>query len=84
MIDFAARIADAMGRVLDEHAGERIVIVAHGGVVWASAKAFLNLPFPMPAFLKVDNTSITEWSFGDDPSQLMRYNDFAHLQLIDG
>ena len=84
LADFATRIGRAMHRILEEHEGQSVVVVAHGGVVWASARAFMNLPLRVRFALNADNTSITEWSVSEDYAELLRYNDFAHLQPSDG
>jgi probable phosphoglycerate mutase len=79
---FQARGRQALRRVIDEHAGRTVAVVCHGGVVACSFLAFFDLPVdrPMPAFVQVENTSLTEWA-QDDRGRwwLARHNDVAHL-----
>ncbi|MDX1933557.1 MAG: histidine phosphatase family protein [Capsulimonadales bacterium] len=83
---FMLRVHSALVRILEAHAGKRIVIVCHGGVVDASFFHFFGLhPFSVPATgFDTRNTSLTVWKqiVRHDRARwvLDRYNDDAHLR----
>jgi probable phosphoglycerate mutase len=86
---FLVRAGGALRRVADDHAGQTVVIVCHGGVIDASFAALGNLALRRHFDLRIDNASITEWS--SDPEapeprwRLVRFNDTAHLNgLVPG
>lgn len=89
---FMLRAGGMLDRVVREHAGQRIVIVCHGGIIDASFIAFfrlfsLGLP---PVEFATHNTSITTWEYhqrqteGGDSNRwrLIRYNDDDHLRDV--
>jgi 2,3-bisphosphoglycerate-dependent phosphoglycerate mutase len=95
---FAARVSATLDRLATTHAGQTILVVAHGGVTDASVFHFFGLdPYVRaPIDFESANTSITEWelrSFPVEPSaetiappverwRLVRYNDAAHLHEL--
>jgi probable phosphoglycerate mutase len=79
--EFLLRIARTLTRIVAQHPDQKVVIAGHGGVVWGSMAYFLNLPLRIPTMFDAENTSITEWSVDSDRATLVRYNDFAHLQV---
>lgn len=83
---FHARVAKALRRIAEEHAGRTVVIVCHGGIVATSFLTFFELPHDraMAAEVRVANTALTEWRRHDGGRwQLLRHNDAAHLADID-
>jgi probable phosphoglycerate mutase len=84
---FGARVAGALGRYVEEHAGKTIVAAVHGGVIEQSFFALLDAAdVPLS---HVANASITEWIYEEPPFRktgptwhLARYNDAAHLADI--
>jgi probable phosphoglycerate mutase len=81
--EFLLRMARTLSRIVAEHPGQKVVIAAHGGVIWGSMAYFLNLPLRTPTMFDAENTSITEWSVDVDRATLVRFNDAAHLQPWD-
>ncbi len=86
------RVAAALSRVVDRHAGETVVIACHGGVVAHAMFHFLGLDLMggARAWLAPDNSSLTEVLFAENPYvkstlpvQLVRYNDHAHLGALE-
>ncbi len=78
--DFQGRCVASLERVVAAHPGERVVIVAHGGVIGAllahvtEARNF--------AFISADNTSVSEIIRLAPPIDrwvLRRFNDVTHL-----
>jgi probable phosphoglycerate mutase len=77
---FVARVEKALLRLIDEHDGESVVIVSHGGVVGCALEVLGGIPFGS-LVRYVDNTSITELVRDDnDRWLLVRLNDAAHLR----
>ena len=82
---FHLRVGSALTRVLDEQAGQLIVVACHGGVVDAIFRQLLRMA-PTGIFdLWTTNTSMTEFVLASDSAardqrwRLVRYNDTAHL-----
>jgi probable phosphoglycerate mutase len=74
----AARVRDAIDRLAAAHAGERIAVFTHGGVIaQALALASGSRPF---AFLGADNTSISSLVVLGGVWSVRRFNDIAHLE----
>ncbi|HEV7861298.1 MAG TPA: histidine phosphatase family protein [Acidimicrobiia bacterium] len=92
---FFARVGEALLRAAADHAGETVVVVCHGGVIEGSFAALGGLPLRRPFDVRVENTSLTGWSYhptdGDfhNPGhrlarwRLDRFNDAAHLAGLD-
>lgn len=79
--EFNERVREAFDRLIEQHQGQRIVIVAHGGVI-ASAVAQLTggNPNDWAKFL-VKNCSVTHLELdGDAVARMICWNDAVHLQ----
>ena len=71
------RVRRAIDRIAAAHADERVLVVAHGGVIgMAVGIATRGRPF---AFVGADNGSITHLVVNGDRWILRRFNDTAHL-----
>jgi broad specificity phosphatase PhoE len=79
--EFSVRAGARLRRVADEHPGQRVVVVCHGGVIGASFIALGDLPMQqvIPLAYEIVNTSLTEWRWTGKRWQLVRFNDAAHL-----
>lgn len=74
---FAARVEEALTRLAAKHAGGRIAVFTHGGVIaQALAAATGARPF---AFLAPDNGSISRLIRIGDLAQVRGFNDVSHL-----
>jgi probable phosphoglycerate mutase len=74
---FAARVTAGLSRIVAAHAGERVVVVVHGGVIGQMlAIASGASPFD---FLGADNASISQIVAMPQPWVIRRFNDTAHL-----
>jgi probable phosphoglycerate mutase len=92
---FVVRVGEALLRAAAEYAGRMVVVVCHGGVIESSFATLGSMPVRRPFDLRVQNTSLTEWSYwpadGDLGNaghrlarwRLDRFNDSAHLAGID-
>jgi probable phosphoglycerate mutase len=85
-VGFVARVSAALARIAQDHAGQTIVLVCHGGVIEAAFLAFLGLDAAagLWAGLFPQNTSITHWVQREaGPGRrwhLQTYNDHLHLR----
>jgi 2,3-bisphosphoglycerate-dependent phosphoglycerate mutase len=83
---FLLRVGAALHRIAREHAGKRVVIVCHGGVIDSTFYHFFGMsPLARARFdFYTHNTSITHWeqheSGGKPRWRLHRYNDDTHLR----
>lgn len=80
VVDLQARVADRLAQVAADHPGERVVVVAHGGVIGASFAALggSSAKVANDAAYELVNTSLTEWRGSGDEWTLVRFNDAAH------
>lgn len=79
--EFFVRAGARLRRVADEHPGERVVVVCHGGIIGASFIALGDLPIKTALALTHEsiNTSMTEWRWTGKHWRLVRFNDAAHV-----
>jgi probable phosphoglycerate mutase len=74
--EFDRRCSRGLARIVAAHADQRVMVVAHGGVIGhllhqvTSARRFAFTP---------DNASISEVVIAGDHAMLRRFNDVAHL-----
>ena len=82
--EFFVRAGARLRRVADEHPGERVVVVCHGGIVGASFVALGDLSMRDGVALCYEtlNTSITEWRWTGRTWRLVRFNDSGHLAAL--
>ena len=74
----AQRVRGALTRIAEEHAGTRVAVFTHGGVIGqALALAAASRPF---AFVGADNASISQLVVGPAGWTVRRFNDTAHLE----
>jgi probable phosphoglycerate mutase len=86
---FQARVSAALERIITNHTGQHIIVVAHGGVVEVAFMYLVGLP-PMArtrVSFMVENTAITHWRHSQTISgryewQLMTHNDHRHLLAL--
>ena len=92
---FFVRVGEALLRAAADHPGQTVVVVCHGGVIEGAFAALGGLPLRRPFDVRIENTSLTEWSYapvdGDLGNaghrlarwRLDRFNDSAHLAGLD-
>ena len=92
---FFVRVGEVLLRAAADHAGETVVVVCHGGVIEGAFAALGGLPLRRPFDVRIENTSMTVWSYhpaeGDLGNaghrlarwRLDRFNDTAHLADLD-
>jgi probable phosphoglycerate mutase len=79
--EFAVRAGARLRRIADEHEGERVVVVCHGGIIGASFVALGEVSIHNVRNLAYElvNTSLTEWRWTGSSWHLIRFNDAAHI-----
>ncbi|WP_027482437.1 histidine phosphatase family protein [Deinococcus pimensis] len=83
MADLASRAARTFEELRARHAGQRILVVTHGGVVRVAVSlAIGGHEKDVWARLSVANTSITRVALSEGGGTLMCFNDTAHLERI--
>lgn len=90
--EMSARVGRVLDALVENHAGQTVVVACHGGVILHSLVRWLGLdpdPRRSRAWMDADNASLTEWRFAthpwaDDTSgiQLARFNDHADLAAL--
>lgn len=81
---FVTRASAAVERLAHAHQGGLVVVVCHGGVIEATMLRFLPVAAHRGRLrLPTDYTSLTEWELGPFGWRLVRYNDAAHLRVLD-
>jgi 2,3-bisphosphoglycerate-dependent phosphoglycerate mutase len=75
------RVGRRLRRTANDHPGQRVVVVGHGGTIGASFVALggVELRHSMALIHEARNTSLTEWRWTGTAWRLVRYNDAAHL-----
>ena len=75
------RIVGALNRIADNHAGERVIVVTHGGVVTAFARYVLGVPQAAPRRFDIGNTSLSLFYRDDQRGWMVRFlGDVSHLE----
>ena len=86
MADLAARAKATFETLCARHAGQRVLVVTHGGVVRVAVSlAIGGRDKDVWARLSVANTAITRVALGGAPAgggQLLSFNDTAHLERV--
>lgn len=77
--ELQGRVRAAIERIVAAHPNQRVVAVAHGGVIAAAMAIATQVPQPF-TFLGASNTSITHLVITGDRWIVRRFNDTAHLE----
>ena len=77
------RIVLALNRIAGNHAGERVIVVTHGGAVTAFARHVLGVPQDAPRRLEIGNASLSLFYRNDERLWTARFlGDVSHLENI--
>jgi len=82
--DFQARVLAALEGLWQTHAGRRVAVVCHGGVIEVSFLGWLGIPLEQAAatHVHVDHTGVFWWRREEGGGlELVRANDTGHLEL---
>ena len=81
--EFNERVIAAFDRIANEHGGERVIVVTHGGVVTAFARYVLGVPASAPRRFDIGNTSLSLFC-RDERGWMTRFlGDVSHLESRD-
>lgn len=75
-----ARMVRFLDTLLEQHTGERVLVVSHGFAILTYLCQVIGLPVQRFRHLWVDPTGICELRFGGRLPILKRHNDHAHLE----
>jgi probable phosphoglycerate mutase len=76
---FHARVMTALAALLDAHAGRRVAVVTHGGVLDMLWRTVHALPLHGPRECDIPNTGINRLQWKDGRLQIMRWGEADHL-----
>jgi probable phosphoglycerate mutase len=76
---FYERCRAAITRIVDEHPGQLVILVVHGGVIEQAMKMCEFAEPETRLGLRTENCSMTEFEFDGPTRRLLRYNDLAPL-----
>lgn len=76
---FHQRVHDAFGALAREHAGRRVAVVTHGGVLAALYRIVHDIPVAQPHRVAIANASYNAVAFQADAWAIEAWDDTAHL-----
>lgn len=79
---FRQRCISCLEELIKQHPGQRILVVSHGGVLINVFKHTLHLPYDMPRWFEIFNTSLNVFSYKEDHWRLETWGDVSHYQYI--
>ena len=79
-LEYAARVQQAFNRLIQEHEGKTVVIIAHGGIIQVAFIHFLEQSAAAFPPIAADKASITHWYRADAGHRwiLKSFNDAYH------
>lgn len=77
---FSQRVIGAISRLAEQHRGQSLALVAHGGVLECAYRAALGLSLETPRNFPVMNASINRFTVADGKLTLVSWGEVAHLQ----
>lgn len=76
------RATNAVKEIVSKHKGEKVIVVAHGGIIRAALIGLFDWNITMYHKMAIGNTSINELHFDDELNPIIvRLNDTAHLPI---
>lgn len=81
--EFHERVRKTLDRIVTAHAGERLVVVAHGGVIASLLAQVLGEDPNDWRRYSIDNCSVTHLEFATSGPIAHLLNDVVHLEQID-
>ena len=78
--EFHDRIWHALDQLVQRHAGARVAVFTHGGVLDMLWRGAQGLPLDGPRVCDIPNTGINHLRWRDGKVQIVRWADAAHLE----
>ncbi len=82
MLDFAARVAEAVDWMVRHHAGQTIAAVTHGGVLDILFRKATGRPLHTPRDFKIPNCGLNWFRFDGRGWHLESWGDRHHLESV--
>jgi probable phosphoglycerate mutase len=79
LVQFSARCVEAVRRLADQHRGDCVVVVAHGGVLDCLYRAATGVALDAPRSWQLGNATLNRLLSTDSGLTLVGWNDDAHL-----
>jgi len=79
---FNARIVSLMESLKQEHNGQVVLLVGHGGSLSEILRVVLGLSREKRWYLELENASLSEIAIADEYISLKRLNDTCHLAIL--
>ncbi|NUQ39696.1 MAG: histidine phosphatase family protein [Caldilineales bacterium] len=79
--NFALRLLAGVREIAAAHAGQRVILVSHGGALATALAMILHAEGNRWPEYQMGNCALSELAFTPQP-QLLRFNEVAHLQAI--
>ena len=80
LVSFRKRIVSAFKKIINEHPGEKVAVVTHGGSIRVLLTSVLEMPLDKYWRLEVHNTSVSIVTFHDGRPVLNLLNSTVHLE----
>lgn len=80
--EFHDRVRQTLDLIATAHRGERIVVVAHGGIIRSTVAQVLGYDFRDWRKITVENCSITHIELASTGSRTRVVNDVVHLESL--
>jgi len=79
MLEFHDRAVGALTRIADASGDDKVVIVAHGGVLGMLYRHIMNIPLEAPRKYAMPNASLNRFTFKSGLWCLIAWGDLSHI-----
>ena len=76
------RGVSCISEIVQNHPGETIVVVTHGGILESFFRYVIGIPFEAPRMYKIWNTGLNIFSHSNGRWELLTFGNISHLQAI--
>lgn len=80
LAEFAARVAEALTELANNHAGEQVLVVTHGGVLDIVHRLASGKPLDAPRDFTIPNAALNWIEYDGDTWQLVSWAERGHLE----
>jgi broad specificity phosphatase PhoE len=71
---FRARVEPCLKQILENHSGQSVAVVCHGGVIRMFLSILLNLPLPKLSAFEIDYASLTQIHYAPSKTEVQLIN----------
>jgi len=83
LVDFGERVIAVLTEIAESAAGERVAVIAHGGVVGIMYRHVQSIPLDARRDYSLLNASINRFRFAAGAWHMEAWGDVSHLQSLD-